>query len=228
MRKNANILLSGMFIVAWLLFSVNPNAAYAAEEKKGDNIFFRWAFGAIVGGEDNRKLVRISHDRVVKKGDRFKFKLTLKKKCFVYLIYYDGLGEIQLLFPRYFAQFTDDYNILKTHLIPQGDLWFALNDNGGQKTIYLLASARRLTGLETLLAENQSAEAVRQPELADKVIMKINRLNRVRNKFLASAERPVPIGGTLRGKVPFFDLDAIAVDISATDFYSRIIHLDPR
>ncbi|MFC1489472.1 DUF4384 domain-containing protein, partial [Thermodesulfobacteriota bacterium] len=152
--------------------------------------------------------------------------VELEKKCFVYLIYHGGQGEMQMLFPNGLKQFGKNYKIMEKYYIPKADLWFALDDNVGRETFYLLASAKRLPGLEALLTDHESADPSEKPELVTKILTEIRATKRKHKKFTAAAERPVTIGGSVRGinknpKVPAYDISKIAVEIRAIDFYSR-------
>ena len=57
------------------------------EEMSNDNISFRWAFGAMAGPKNDRKLVSITRDTVLKSGDQLKMMVELKTACFLYLFY---------------------------------------------------------------------------------------------------------------------------------------------
>ena len=79
------------------LFSTREDVI--GEQKVEDAVSFRWAFGAMVGSKDDRRLVAITRDTVLKTGDRLKLLLQLKNRCFVYLFYRTATDEIYLLFP---------------------------------------------------------------------------------------------------------------------------------
>ena len=50
----------------FLLFSTRGDVI--AEQKGEDAVSFRWAFGAVVGSTDDRRLVAITRDTVIKPG----------------------------------------------------------------------------------------------------------------------------------------------------------------
>jgi len=196
-----------------------------------ENVCFRWAFGAVVGKENDRRLMSITRDTTLKTGDQFKMMVELETTCFVYLIYHGGQGELQMLFPNDLKQFAENYKTMEKYFIPQGDLWFALDENVGRETFYLLASAKRLTNLEALLIDHKSANPEEKSELVAKILTEIRETKRRHKKLTAVAERPVTIGGTVRGmskdaKVPAHDISKIAIEISATDFYSRTFTIE--
>ena len=141
--------LALLFAIAlFLLFSNRGDVI--AEQKGEDAVSFRWAFGAVVGSTDDRRLVAITRDTVLKTGDRLKLLLQLKNRCFVYLFYRTAEDEIYLLFPYTLKLFESDYKTGEKYYIPKGKTWFELDKNVGLETYYLLASAKRLHQLEAL------------------------------------------------------------------------------
>ena len=201
--------------------------ANTASEEKGFS--FRWTFGALVGPEHDRKLTAITGDTELKTGDQLKFCLELKKICYVYLIYHSGQNEVDLLFPSNPEQFTTDYKVSSKYCIPQGDTWFELDEKAGRETFYLLASTTRLNELEALFPKETADHVSNQQERSKQILAKIRTLKKQHRKLIARAERPVPIGGSLRGmnknNVPL-DNEAIAMEVSVSTFYSRTFTIE--
>ncbi len=221
------------FLVAvfCLVFFLSPGVG--AEEKRAKNICFRWAFGAMVGPDSDRRLVAITRDTTLKTGDRLKLFVELKKECFVYLIYKSGQNELHMLFPYKIEQFTTDYSISKKYYIPQGEMWFELDENTGIEIFYLLASAKRLIGLEAVMGKYNCANPPDKQRIAKEVIQEIRKIKRSHRILTAPAERPVSIGGSVRGvdkdkKAGPPDIDPIAEEVSTTDFYGRTFTIDHR
>ena len=213
-----------------LLLSLSPKANAEQEE---DKVFsFRWAFGAMVGPENDRELVAITRDTELKTGDQIKMYLELEKKCFVYVFYRGSQDEVQMIFPYHTRQFdTDDYKTSTKYYIPQSNKWFKMDENGGAESFYLLASAKRLTELEAVYGRYGSADSGQKQALAKQVLAKIREIKKRHRKFTTVAERPVAIGGNVRGvnvggAVPCFDVATLAVEISATNFFSRTFTID--
>jgi len=212
-----------------LFFSDNLSFSEEGEKK----VCFRWAFGAIVGTDNDRRLVAVTRDTVLKTGDQLKMLVELKERCFVYLIYHTGEGEVVMLFPYDFKQFDTNRQILKKYYIPQGNRWFELDEETGLETFYLLASANRLVALEGLYMEYIDADTKRKPGIAEEILKKIRQIKKKHRKFATSAERPIPIGGNLRGiktgpGARPSDIDSIAAEVSSTHFYSRTFTIDHR
>jgi len=222
-------LLTYLLVVSY--FVLSGSTITKAGEKEDKNVCFRWAFGAIVGPKNNLKFVSITRDMTLKTGDQFKMLLELQKKCFVYVIYNSTQGEVYMLFPYHLQQFTTNYSTAKKYYMPQGDMWFELDENIGRETFYLLASVQRLIELEALFGKYISAGTVRKQELKNQILTEIRKIKRKHRKFTTIPERPVPIGGSVRGitkeeKAHLPDIATIAVEISANNFYSRTFTID--
>jgi hypothetical protein len=229
-RYQVCILASLSVLILIAIFGItNINAA----EDDDKNVCFCWAFGGIVKGTQGLELISIARDATLKTGDRLKLLIELKKKCFVYVIYRSSQGKVALLFPYEVRQFADDYITGKKYFIPQGDRWFELDENKGEETFYLLASAQRLTELETLLEQYMSAEQSEKPTLGTQVLARIRMIKKQHHRLTTTAERPVPIGGCVRGldkdnKASLPDITTVAVRISADNFFSRTFTIDHR
>ena len=202
-----------------------------AEKKEVKNVCFRWAFGAMVGPENDLRLVAITRDTTLRTGDQLKLLVELKKKCFVYLIYHSGQDDILMLFPYKLEQFSTDYKISKKYFIPQGNLWFELDENSGLETFYLLASAKRLNELEALFKSHEMEGVVDKQKRAKKILNQIHKIKRQYRTLTTNAERPVSIGGNIRGvnkdqEILPLDFDAISAEVSASNFYSRTFTIE--
>lgn len=195
----------------------------AVQDNK-ENVAFRWGFGALIGKE--KRFVSITRDTSLATGDEIKMVVELKKECYVYLIHDSPNGEVSLLFPEDIRQFAGDYKVGKNYYIPKGRGWFVLDNNTGRETFYLLAANERLLELEALMSEYAAAPKDARPDAAKKILAEIRDVKRKFRTFTTLAERPVTIGGNIRGvdeaepaKRP--DVASIATEISANNFYSK-------
>ncbi|HEY6951716.1 MAG TPA: DUF4384 domain-containing protein [Bacteroidota bacterium] len=207
-----------------------PAPRGSATYQNDENVLFKWSFGAIVGKE--KKFVAITKDTVLKTGDEMKMYVELKKDCFVYLIYQSSKGEISVLFPNDgFKQFTADYKTGKPYLVPKGRDWYRLDKNVGTETFYLLGSAERLIELEAMIGNYLSADNAKKPDLAKNIITEIRNVRKRYKSVATLAEKPITIGGNVRGvgetqEVKRPDVTTIATEISASNFYSKIISIE--
>ncbi|RLB99194.1 MAG: hypothetical protein DRH90_20915 [Deltaproteobacteria bacterium] len=219
-------------VVALLLCLLLAGHLEARGEQKEENeICFRWAFGAMVGQKGDRRLVAITRDTVLKTGDRLKLLLQLETKCFIYLFYRTAEDDIYLLFPKTLQQFEADYKAGKKYYIPEGTKWFELDEKVGLERFYLLASAKKLMNLETLYNKYHSVDSTNKQELAKKLIAEIHQTIKQHRKFTAAAERPIAIGGNIRGIVKdenaaFPDIDPIASEVYTSNFYSKTFTIE--
>ena len=203
-----------------------------AEQAEDQSIRFRWAFACLKKQNRDHKLSKVTHGTSLKTGDRLKMYIELQTKCFVYIFYEAPQGKIYMLFPYETELFSADYGISKEYYIPQGDMWFELDENVGTEKFYLLASSQRLNELEALYGQYSSATKLpKQKVLGKEILTKIRELRKQRLDLTTIPERPVQIAGSIRGiekdKVDNSpDVANVAVQISATDFYSRTFTID--
>ena len=225
LRPGSLTFLMGVFCIFLFL------TQWASAEKKEENISFRWAFGAMVGPENDRRLVAITRDTTLKTGDQLKLLVELKKKCFVYLIYHSGQDDMLMLLPYKLEQFSTDYEISKKYFVPQGNLRFELDQNSGVETFYLLASATRLNELEKLFENHGTEGVIDKQKRTKKILKQIRKIKKQYRKLTTIAERPVLIGGNVRGvhkdqEILPLDFDAISAEVSASNFYSRTFTIE--
>jgi hypothetical protein len=220
-----------VLLLGWMLPLNAQNVGAAQEEAK--NISFRWAFGALTGTDKNAKLEPITRDTALTTGDRLKMMVELQKECFVYVIYFGGQDQVKLLFPYNLGQFTTDYQVQKRYYIPQGGAWFELDQNVGSEAFHLLAAAQRLKGLEAFLTQYEAAEIEQKPVIAKQILAEIREVKKQNREFASAAERPVNIGGNIRGldkprgaEGP--DVAGIAQEITGNGFFSRTFTIEHR
>jgi hypothetical protein len=224
------IALTFLFCLFLLLESHAVVNAQETAAQKNANVQFQWAFGALKKANGS-KFEAVMKDTDLKTGDQIKFFLKVNKNCFVYLIYRSSQGELSVLFPQRFKLKSAEYTVAGNHYIPKADKWFELDEHTGEERFYLLASVERLLGLEALINEYESADAVKKPPLAKKILFEIRKLRKQHLKFKTYAERPVNIIGNLRGTekaetAGAHDIAKFAVEISADTFYSRTFTID--
>lgn len=223
-------IIGAAFLLALLGFgfwAVSYPVSADAQEAK---LRFQWAFGALKKANGSQ-FEAVTRDTILKTGDQIKFFINVNQNCFVYLIYRSSQGELSVLFPKRFQLMSTEYTVAGNHYIPADDQWFELDDHTGEERFYLLASIKRLTDLETLVNDYESADKAKKPPLANEIVAEIRKLRKQHLKFKTYAERPVNIIGNLRGTetaetVKTHDIAKYAVEISADTFYSRTFTID--
>jgi len=195
------------------------------------NIAFEWAFGIFNKNSKNLLPVSITRDTALKTGDEMKMMVKLTKDCYVYVIYYDSKGEVNLLFPYSIRQFQSDYGVNKNYYIPKGRVWMKLDKSTGKEVFFLVASTDRLLNLEVKLGDYLSADPSERGKLAGDVVAEIRGLRKQYASFATIAEKPLTIGGNIRSTDSVevtrrMDVADIAIQIEANNFYSKTFTID--
>jgi len=220
-----------LIVTLLLCFFLSGPLEATGEQKEENKVCFRWAFGAMVGQKGDRRLVAITRDTILKTGDRLKLLLQLETRCFVYLFYRTAEDDIYLLFPYTLQQFETGYKTGEKYYIPQGTKWFELDENLGFERFYLLASVEKLVEIEKLYQKYQWVDGTDKQEVAKKLITEIHKTRKRHRKFTVDAERPIVIGGNVRGMVEnketaLPDIDPIASEVSTLNFYSKTFTIE--
>lgn len=230
MKSHLPVLAALSFLV-FCIFSALPVPMAPAGEPGGDGIDFLWAFGVIRADQGNDKVTTVTRDTVLASGDRLKMYVEPRSPGFFYLFYLSSQGELVRLFPP--EGDPPSGGGLGVY-IPEGNRWFFLDEHPGLETFYLLASLRRLVGLEALFDSYQAAsDPASKKFFAEQVVAEIRKIRRSHRDLTAAAERPVSVGGRLRGvgesaASPREDLAALAIKISGAEFYCRTFTIDHR
>ena len=210
---------------------LDASAPALAGDRAEDLVSFRWAFGAMVGPRDDRRLVAITRDTTLRTGDRLKMLIELKTPCYVYLIYQGDDGGVSLLFPYDLKQFDEGCEVFRKYYVPRGAAWFELDEESGLETFFLLASSERLSELERRIEACAAAGDEEKTVFQEQVVEEIRRVRKRHKAFTTEAERPVPIGGRVRGvdegrleSAP--SIDPIAGDVRAPRFFGRTFTID--
>jgi hypothetical protein len=209
----------------------SPATSAAAIQQGDANIGFEWAFGVLRHAGKVPMLTPITRDTVLKTGDEIKMLVKLTKDCYVYVVYLDSQGELNLLFPYSIRQLQTDYIIGKPYYIPKGRTWMKMDQNTGRETFFLVASTERLLSLEVKLGNYFSVDPSERKPLAEGVVSEIRGLRKQYATFATIAEKPLSIGGNIRSTdtlkiVRRLDVADIATEISASNFYSKTITID--
>ena len=223
------IALSALFCLLVFESHVIMRAQETADQRD-TNLQFQWAFGALKKA-NGAKFEAVTRDTILKTGDQIKFFLNVSQNNYAYLIYRSSQGELSVLFPQRFQLQSTEYTAAGNHYIPADDQWFELDEHTGEERFYLLASVKRLADLEALINDYESADTVKKPPLAKKILAEIRKLRKQHLKFKTYAERPVNIIGNLRGtekaeSAGAHDISKYAVEISADTFFSRTFTID--
>jgi hypothetical protein len=227
MRYFVPVIILLSIIVVGFKSPDSPAAASAAYQQAEANIDFEWAFGALVG--DDKQFVPITRDTTLKTGEEIKMMVKLKKECFVYFVHQGPNGELDVLFPYNIKKFN--FSIDKNYYIPKGRTWITLDKSTGREIFFLFASTERMLDIERKISDYLDADASKKPDLAAAVVSEIRGARQRFATFATLAEKPLTIGGNVRGTEKVEeprrpDVADIAIEISANNFYGKTITID--
>jgi hypothetical protein len=221
---------------AWLFIficTVAATAAHAQSPSQPGDMQFLFAFGAVTGPEGKQKVIAVQNETILRSGDRMKLFIEPKSALHLYLLHLSAEGEIVFLYPGE-GQSASLPPGVALH-IPDVSRWFQLDTHTGQEKFFLLVSAQPLHRLEKLYSEHVALkEKTALQSSTDSILNEIKQLRLKHRDLSAPAEKPVRIGGSLRGQKPqdasiFPDVTSLASEISAPGgFYGRTFTIDHR
>lgn len=195
-----------------------------AEEPASDVLEVRWVMAGLEKDADPSHPISISPETTLRTGDKIKMYLNAVNKCFFYLFYHNPEGQLQLIYPDSLPAAA---LVRGTRLtVPQGDRWFELDQKTGTETFHVLVSPTPLRSIE-ILYEDYRRQAFENGSSATRLITAIDRLRHQQRPLTSKAERPLSIGGTIRGTpdagpdTTESRLDHLAEDILTTDVFCR-------
>jgi hypothetical protein len=216
-----------------LFCAVTTTMVFAQSQAEPGDMQFLFAFGALTGPEGKQKVMAVQNETRLGSGDRLKLFIEPRSAIHVYLFHLSTEGELDFLFPGE-GQSARILPGSPLH-IPDGTRWFQLDTHTGQEKFFLLVSAQQLHRLESLYAQHATLkEKAALQSSADSIMNEIKQLRLKHKDLSAPAEKPVRIGGSLRGQTPkdasiFPDVTPLASEISAPGgFYGRTFTIDHR
>lgn len=220
-------------IAAVLAVVVMGAAAALAQAPSGKNeIGFLYAFGAYAGAPGKGRLIALQSEATLRAGDRLKLYFEPKNDQYLYLLHLSSQGELSVLYPA--ASRPARVARGAPVFIPAGDDWFELDAHRGQEKFFLVAAAERLDRLEELCARH-AALTVKADAAAssDAILDEVKRLRQKNKPLSAPAEKPVRIGGSVRGETSsrppsVADIPSLAAEVTAPGFYTRTFTIEHR
>ena len=216
-----------------LICAVWATAAQAQSPNQPGDMQFLFAFGAVTGPEGKQKVVAVQNETILRSGDRLKLFIEPKSTVHLYLLHLSAQGEIVFLYPGE-GQSANILPSVAVH-IPDVSRWFQLDAHTGHEKFFLLVSAQPLHRLEHLYAQHVTLkEKTALQSSTDSILNEIKQLRLKHRDLSAPAEKPVRIGGSLRGQKSkdasmFPDVTSLATEISAPGgFYGRTFTIDHR
>jgi hypothetical protein len=220
-----------VLLSAVILFSLSTAASAQSRPGKSD-INFLYAFGAHVNPQGSGKVVPIQNETTLRAGDRLKLFFEPRSDLNFYLLHMSSQGELTPLYPveAQPAKVAPGTQVF----IPAGNQWFELDAHPGQEKFFLIATADRLERLEELCARHATLKTPADLQSSTEAILdEIKRLRQHYKQLSAPAEKPVRIGGSVRGQQPagstvIPDIIPLAAEVTAPGFFSRTFSIDHR
>jgi hypothetical protein len=232
MRNDRESTLRAAVFALALLFTAASSSAFAQTSPAKSEIGFLYAFGAYVGGPGKGKVLPVQNETSLRAGDRLKLYFEPRKDQHFYLLHLSSQGELTPLFP---AGGRSSAVARGTKVFLPADAgWFELDAHPGQEKFFLVAAAERLDRLEELCARHTAlADKGDAQSSAEAILEEIKQLKQKHKQLSAPAEKPVRIGGSVRGDqrpgaatVP--DITSLAVEVTAPGFFTRTFSIEHR
>lgn len=217
-------------IMAGILMTALPSNAQSGPSKT--EISFLISFGAQIDAKGGGKVVPVQTESVLHTGDRLKLFLEPRSHLHLYLLHVGSKGELTPLHPVPPQPARIDPGAQK--FIPEGTQWFELDSQAGQEKFHLIASAEKLDRLEELCTRHVAlTEAAAVKSSSESILNEIKQLRQQHQQLTAPAEKPVRIGGSVRGEKPraasvIPDITHLATEVTAVGFFSRTFTIDHR
>lgn len=219
-----------IFLTNVFWFFLQPDTSMAGEDS---GVRIRWAFAALTQKDEHWQLETVGSNNTFHTGDRLKMMVELKGPVFVYVFHKSSQDRLNLLFPYSVTQLEENYESKERIFVPEGEVWFELDEHVGQEVFYLLASRERLSDIEALYRNYEQAESNNREDLSEQIVARINELKREHRELAGAAERPISIGGAVRSLEPVSgnknpDITPLATELVAKALIVRTYTIDHR
>jgi hypothetical protein len=195
-----------------------------AQDSSSEDIEVRWVMAGLTKNADPSEPISISPEARMNSGDRIKMYLSTRSKCFFYLFHQTPEGELHLLFPATLPSQGLPGGTRIT--VPQGAQWFELDEQTGTETFHVLVSPTPLDTIETLY-QDYLQHTDRNGSTLALLLSAFEQLRHQQRPLTSKAERPLSIGGTIRGasepkaEPTGVQLDRLAEDIETRSVFCR-------
>lgn len=186
-------------------------------------VVVRWAFGAQVGAEGEERWVPVREHMELPSGTRLGLLVEPRSAGYVYVLRRGPEGSFTTLLPPGGSWDDEGAEAGEVHAIAPAGGSLVVGESSGVEVWYLLAAPDRLSRLESLLAARRDETSGDADVLAE-----IERLETERAPLARPAERPITIGGAVKGDPQAGSLGALAVEFSARNLVYRSVTVEHR
>jgi hypothetical protein len=225
-------LLFKQIALALAVLLIASAGGFAQPPPSKKEIDFLYAFGAYTKSQGKGKIVSVQSETALRAGDRLKLYFEPKSDQHLYLLHISSQGELTRLYPAagQLAGVAGGTQVF----IPTSNNWFELDAHPGQEKFFFIATAERLDRLEELYARHATlTDPAEVRSSTDAILEEIKQLRQKHKQLSAPAEKPVRIGGSVRGQPPANapadpDITPLATEVKAPGFFSRTFTIDHR
>jgi hypothetical protein len=86
-----------------------------------------------------------------KAGDTLKISFSLNCDCYAYVVAIDATGYVEQVFPSRDLPYTNPVLPNRQYVVPEGTVWYGLDDYRGIENVYFVASHERREDLEAVI-----------------------------------------------------------------------------
>jgi hypothetical protein len=91
-------------------------------------------------------------------GDKIKVSFRANCNCYVYIIGIDATGWVASIFPDPDSSYSNPVQAGREYLLPDGEVWWGLDEYKGTETIYFVVSPTRRSDIEDTVSELTKAK----------------------------------------------------------------------
>jgi hypothetical protein len=203
---------------------ISASSAARADESAPNAIDVRWVMAGVQKNAASARPINLPPEAKLRSGDKLKMYLKTRTPCYFYLFYQGPDSRLIMLYPPALPMKQLAGGSKMT--VPSGDRWFELDEQTGKEIFHVLVSPTPLHSIETLytdyLKRGDDKDAARS-----RLLSAIQRLRLQQRPLTSKAERPLSIGGTVRGATgenpepETQRLDRLAEDITASNVFCR-------
>ncbi len=161
-----------------------------------------FAIGANKKINNKFNLVPIDENTSLKENDEIRLFFQPAESCYVYILLYDTERVMTLLFP----EDINNYNNSGTskgvkYFLPGPSSGYPLDNNTGTETIYFIASKKRITDLEKIIAklDNKDLNVIKETSnnIRDNIRTMVS--GQLTQAYNLQEKNPIQIAGVIRG-----------------------------
>lgn len=203
----------------WVLIVVL--ALGAAVPLSADGVEFTWAF--VRKTDDCCEVIDFGSRPSIESGDHLRIYIEAESEIYIYLFLFDTSRSLYQLYPPTADYYRRQDPFSGSVALPSINDWFVMDDSRGTERFTLLASNVRLDELEEA-AINYAARPD-DAELQAEVLAEMRKAIQEHSDLATITERGVAIAGAMNTRGPLDEIDGMATEVVAEEFYGKTLRL---